>query len=330
MDGAAMPEVGFLHGFPAVRSGDPDQIGDWLKPVFAVRSFDMPRSGHRFDSVVNHHQSANIGLTYARYGAALSARLEQNECFLQGFPISGAGEVQWNRRTVSVSTSSGGIVGGPGSEARLCYDDAFSHLIVTFSPSVLARKLSTMIGRPIVPQLRLDSDPIGNRAHLAGQSRLIRFLAQELDQDDGPLPRVALEEIEQAIIVAYLVSHSHNYSHWLNGTPAPVAPWQVRSAAEYIEQNWDQPITIEALSQVTRTSTRSLFHLFRRTYGVSPMIFARRIRLQHARAMLSNPAPETTVTSVGFLCGFSNLGNFARVYFDAFGERPSDTLKSGR
>ena len=58
------------------------------------------------------------------------------------------------------------------------------------------------------------------------------------------------------------------------------------------------------------------------------MVFARRIRLQRAKAILSDPTPETTVTSVGYSCGFSNLGNFARVYSDAFGELPSDTLKA--
>jgi AraC-like DNA-binding protein len=320
----------FLDRFPALRTHNPDQVREWLRPVFAVRQFDMPRGEREFDSVFNHRQLDSLSLTYARYGAAFSAHLQQNDYFVQGFPISGAGAVLWNRQTVSVSVTSGGVVGGPGSEANFTYDGRFSHLIAKFSPAALTRKLSAMIGRPIDPPLRMDGSSVANPAYLAGQTRLVRFLAEELNREDGPLPTVALIEIEQAIIVSYLIAHRHNYSHWLNGTPSMIAPWQVRNAAEYIEQNWDQPITIEALSHITRTSARSLFHLFKRTYGISPMVFVRQVRLRHAKAMLSNPTQETSVTSVGFLCGFSNLGNFAKSYFEAFGERPSETLRSRR
>ena len=56
------------------------------------------------------------------------------------------------------------------------------------------------------------------------------------------------------------------------------------------------------------------------------MAFAKMVRLKHARQLLSAPDAETTVTSVAFVCGFGNLGHFARDYREAFGERPSTTL----
>lgn len=323
-----MLRTGLLEHYPALRSRDPDRIKAWLEPVLAVRDFDMPRQDRQFDGVINHRQSNRLGLTYARYGAALSARLRHNDFFVYGFPISGSGAVQWNRQAVQVSPTDGGIVGGPGSEAGFSYDAAFSHLVITFSPTALVRKLSAIIGRPIVPALQLDGGATIHPDQLAGLRRLVFFFTEELDRDEGGLAPFAHEEIEQAIMVSFLTTQSHNYSHWLRGDSPTIAPWQARRAADYIEQNWNQPITIEGLSDITQTSARSLFHLFRRAYGVSPMVFARRIRLQRAKAILSDPTPETTVTSVGYSCGFSNLGNFARVYSDAFGELPSDTLKA--
>lgn len=325
-----MSEVPLLRRFSALRTSDPDEVLAWMRPVFAIHEIDMPRGERRFDSIVNHRALDSLSLTYASYGTPLTARLRQNDYFVQGFPISGSGEVRWNRHTVAVSTASGGIVGGPGAEARVAYDGRFSHLMIRFSTAALTRKLSAMLGKPVDPPLRIDGSSASNPEYLAGQQRLVRFLVEELDRVDEALPAVALAEIEQAIIVNYLVAHPHNYSHWLMGTPRTIGPSQVRAVAEYIEQNWDQPITIEALSQITQISTRSLFHLFKRTYGVSPMVFARRIRMQHARVMLSHPTPETSVTSVGFRCGFSNLGNFGRAYFNAFGEKPSETLRNAR
>lgn len=326
----AMLQSMLLRRYPAIRTRVPEELRQWLTPLFAVRALDTPDRGRTFDSVVNHCELTAIGLTFARYGAPITARVSQNNFFVQGFPISGQGEVRWNGHTVLVDHAAGGIVGGPGSDAGLSYDASFAHLIVKFPPAVLTRKLSALIGRPIDPPLQLTGGSDSNPTHLAGQRRLIRFLAEEIDHAEGSLPPVALAEIEQSIIVAYLMATEHNYSHWLRGTPLAAAPWQIRRAADYIEQNWDRPITIEALTHVSGTSARSLFHLFKRTYGVSPMIFVRKIRLQRAQSMLSNPTPETSVTTVGVLCGFSNMGHFARSYYDAFGERPSETLKAHR
>jgi transcriptional regulator GlxA family with amidase domain len=50
------------------------------------------------------------------------------------------------------------------------------------------------------------------------------------------------------------------------------------------------------------------------------------VRLRHAREMLGAGDPEASVTSVAFVCGFGNLGHFARDYRETFGERPSETL----
>lgn len=57
------------------------------------------------------------------------------------------------------------------------------------------------------------------------------------------------------------------------------------------------------------------------------MAFVKEVRLRHARQMLLSPDADTTIAKVAFLCGFGNLGNFAKDYRDAFGELPSQTLK---
>ena len=58
------------------------------------------------------------------------------------------------------------------------------------------------------------------------------------------------------------------------------------------------------------------------------MTFVRQVRLRHAKHMLEHATPETTVTSVAYDCGFSNLGHFAKYYHAAFGEYPSTTLRT--
>jgi transcriptional regulator GlxA family with amidase domain len=52
-------------------------------------------------------------------------------------------------------------------------------------------------------------------------------------------------------------------------------------------------------------------------------------RLQGVRnALIDDGVTSTTVTTVAAEYGFYELGRFAAIYKDAFGEAPSDTLRS--
>lgn len=322
-----MLQTPLLRNYPAMRTREPGQLQDWLRPMFSIRAIDMPEKGRRFESVINHHALPSLSLTYATYGSPMTAHLMQNDFFLQGFPIAGSGEVRWNGRSMVVERQNGGIVSGPGSDMVFDYGSTFAHLILKIAPDALTRKLSALIGRPVDPPLKMAPQFDAESGLRAAQFRLLHFLVQELDHTTGRLPDVAFAELEETVLVTFLMANEHNYSKWLQGTPRAAAPWQVRRAVDYIEQHWDQPITIEALATASETTARSLFYLFQRTHGVSPMVYVNRVRLRYARSMLSNPTPATSVTSVGFACGFSNLGHFARKYHQAFGEKPSDTLR---
>ncbi len=319
-----------LYKFPVLRSQDPEELRQWLRPVFAVNGLNLPEHGKHFDGIVNHCELSSFGLTYASYKSPLQARISQTDYFVHGFPVKGSGEVHWNRHSALVDPQRGGVVGGPGSEATINYGASFEHVVLKMTPAALTRKLTALIGKPVDPPLKLTGRPNSNPAYLARQRRLIGFLIEEIDRADDVLPPLVLAELEQAIIVSYLLAADHNYSTLLHHTPRAAAPWQVRRAIDYIEQYWDEPVAIETLVEVTQTSARSLFYLFRRTYGISPLTYVNQVRLRHARAMLSSPTPETSVTTVGFRCGFSNMGMFARKYYEAYGEKPSETLKTYR
>jgi len=316
-----------LGRFPALRTRDVGELRQRLSGLFSVRSIDLGRRNQEtFEGHLNHRQMQYVGMTYARYGAPVEASLSHGDFFLQGFPIRGDGSFVVDGSEGLISRN-GGIAGGPAADIRVRYSSDFEHLILRIQLEELIKKLSSLIGGPVDPPLKLST--VGRSPEkAAAQARLLEFVLREGDRDDSPLPPLALGELEQALIVAYLCCNSHNYSHFLDGQPRPIAPWQVLRAQEYIEQNWDQPITVEALALVVNASVRSLFYSFKKNRGVSPMTFVRQVRLGHAKEMLMYGGPDTTVTSVSFACGFSNLGHFARHYRTAFGEHPSATLRT--
>ena len=320
--------MNFLVGHGALKTRDPDEVARWLSASFAVRHFDLPDSSRQFSCVINSCQLSSISLTYLDYGAPVSVVMDQFDCFVQGIPLSGSGNVSALGKDVIVGKDYG-TAAGPGTEMKLEYGDGFRHLALRIAPNVLSAKLAAMIGQPVDPPVMM-AGPSGNHDLLAAQARLVRLLIGELDNRMADFAPLMLAELEQAILVSYLEAYEHNYSHLLRGKPRAAAPWQVKRAVDFIEAHWNEPITIEALSAASQTSARSLFHLFRRTYGYSPMVYVNRVRLRHARDMLMRPEPGMTVTGIGIHCGFSNLGTFAQKYRQAFGENPSDTLRHHR
>jgi AraC-like DNA-binding protein len=314
-----------LERFNVLRTRDPEQLRERLATLYSVSKLELLRGATRFNAVLNHYQLKSIGLSYARYGAPVRITMSNADFYTQGFGIRGYGEAVTDGQFFVVAKGKGGSA-GPGSNALLSYQTGFEHVFLKISPEALSAKLAVLLGNPLSRPLLLRGEY--DQTALAVQYRLVRFVITELDRSEGALPALLLAEWEQALIVAYLCSNLSNYSDLLSGQTA--APWQVQRATEYIEANWDQPITIEALALATEASARSLFTTFKKSRGCSPIAFVRHTRLLRARDILSHAPPGTSVSSVARKCGFRSGGHFAKLYLVRFGELPSETLKRAK
>jgi PAS domain S-box-containing protein len=104
----------------------------------------------------------------------------------------------------------------------------------------------------------------------------------------------------------------------------------VRAVKQHVDLNWDRPLSVTDLAEVAGVNTRTLFKHFKQDCGFTPQEYIKRVRLNHARAMLQMADRSTTVLGIALKCCFQNQGHFARDYRLAFGERPSDTLERAR
>ena len=84
---------------------------------------------------------------------------------------------------------------------------------------------------------------------------------------------------------AYLTTNHNNYSHLPFRDQPSLA--QIRRLEDYIEGNWDQPLSIDALSVIIGVSARSLFPYFQKKRGYSPMQFVKLVRLPLVELLLS-------------------------------------------
>jgi AraC-like DNA-binding protein len=318
-----------LRRFPVFHSSDPAVMAEMLTTKCGASDFDFRKGSRPFEVTINFLQLKQLALVSCRHTGAAGFRLPAGDVIRQPFCISGAGLVDFDGRHFAVTREETCVVPSE-TDTVFNYDDELSHLTLLVTPRVLETKLGAMLGTPVVRDIAFTANASFCSPELARLRRLLDHFTAELDRDDAQIPQQAMDEFEQLLLVSFLTANRHNFSHLLErGQHAP-APWQVRMVEDYIEANWNMPISIETLANVTGGSMRSIFKAFRQARGITPMAYAKSVRLLHARQMLQAPDEHSSVIGVAFACGFLNAGHFARYYRRAFGELPSATLADAK
>ena len=131
----------------------------------------------------------------------------------------------------------------------------------------------------------------------------------------------------QALCVALAADHAQPSdrlavrNHWRTA----------RHVRNYIEANLSEMLDLEMLCHESGVSARTLENAFQEVYGVGPLQFIRRRRLNAVRHALKAADPEeSSVKSIAVQMGFTHLGRFSDAYQAMFGETPSCTLKGKR
>jgi AraC family transcriptional regulator, ethanolamine operon transcriptional activator len=113
--------------------------------------------------------------------------------------------------------------------------------------------------------------------------------------------------------------------------PVPARRQVVERAEAFLHARIGEPVSIAQLCHVAGVSERSLRNAFYDVRGMSPKRFATQARLaQVRRALTGAQGTRGAVTTIATDYGFFELGRFAGTYKAAFGETPSETLRSGR
>lgn len=313
-----------LRKFSLRGSSGDEALGAILAKQFSGHLIEFGSGAEGFRAEIGLCALNEIQLFRGRYESQFRVQVANSPFFMQSFPLQGRGVTVNNGFAMSSSSSKGALV-EPGAVA-FSPGANFEHLVILIDPKALFKTIAALAGTPAVGQLKMDFSDFRAKPEPRLLRSLVKLLVEELDADNSLPSSLVISELEQAILVTFLCGNSHNHSGLLNGRPPSAAPWQIRRVEEYIEANWDQPISIEALAVVANASARSIFHSFKEHRRYSPMAFVKHVRLKHAREMLSARAGELTVTSAAFACGFGNLGHFATDYQRAFGETPSATL----
>jgi AraC-like DNA-binding protein len=308
----------------ALHATSVEELRSGLRRSYGAELLDVAAegTGERFVSCLLPWKS--VTFEYCSYGAETRVAFPKIKQIRQPYCLSGAGQALLGAGAFPINPAETCVI-NPDEDVVLEFGPGMKQVVAWIDPEALVRKRAALIGTSPDLPLALDCSMRFDSPDGLALRRLIDFIAEQL-RAETPLPRLVADELEQTLMTHFLLANQHNFRALLEKQARHAGPWQVRMAEDYIDANWDKPITLEVLSGITGASTRSLHEKFKQARGYSPMGFAKQVRLKRARELLLRPEPATSVTTVSSTCGFNNLGHFAKDYFKIFGERPSETL----
>lgn len=100
---------------------------------------------------------------------------------------------------------------------------------------------------------------------------------------------------------------------------------RLRTAHDYLMQEHEEEITLEAIARHAGMSESAMQRLFRAAHGMSVFEYARAQRLECARRQLEQGG--ISVTEAAFAAGYGSPANFATAFKRRFGISPSDVRR---
>lgn len=96
----------------------------------------------------------------------------------------------------------------------------------------------------------------------------------------------------------------------------------VHPAVEYIENNYNMPVSIEKLELLCHSCNSGFFRLFKQAVGVTPITYKHNIMVQNALDLLAHT--DLTIEEISSKVGFSSSNYFRKVFFDITGKTPKE------
>ncbi|PYI57551.1 hypothetical protein DLM86_00225 [Paenibacillus flagellatus] len=110
-----------------------------------------------------------------------------------------------------------------------------------------------------------------------------------------------------------------------NGVPDADDSRRLKPAIDYMEKHFARKVYIEAVSRSVNMSPYHFSRLFKRTFGLPPVRYLTRIRVEQAKRLLIRR--DMPITEVAERCGFCNLNYFDKVFKEQCGFTPLEYRK---
>jgi AraC-like DNA-binding protein len=178
---------------------------------------------------------------------------------------------------------------------------------------------------------RVSIDPVLNLAGGLGRSwaGLAFSVSRQLSVQDGLLSQPLVSApLAESLVNGFLLAVTQSRPEALARPTTAARPASVRTAIDVIEADPRAPLTLSTLAEHCGVHPRTLQKAFQQHLAMSPMAYARGVRLRGAHEELKAADPFTaSVAAVAQRWGFGHLGRFAAAHEAKYGETPLHTLR---
>lgn len=97
------------------------------------------------------------------------------------------------------------------------------------------------------------------------------------------------------------------------------------TTTNFIRENYDKPLTLKLLAANSYCNPTYLSHLFKEKMNISITEYINNIRIQKAKELID--ITSKSITEIGMMVGFNDLGYFGRVFKNIVGVSPKEYRK---
>lgn len=269
-----------------------------------------------------------IGLGTIQYGADVAINVSKLKSYSISLPFSGKQQLYKTGATYK-SNSYQAVIVSNREEQSLVIEKNCQKFQIVIPESSLQCALSSLIAKPITepiifePLMQIDN----HTANKVWWQNIELFISSQRNLNHLNAGFWA-EDYENFLIKSLLFSQTHNYSHELESQPSRHMSDYVVSTKQFIIRHAKDNLTVNDICQHANVSKSKLYSQFKLYYGMSPMNFLKKYRLEQIHKILNTKGCRSlSISQLAYEWGFNHLGRFSKEYSIKFKETPSETLK---
>ncbi|WP_372404819.1 AraC family transcriptional regulator [Acinetobacter piscicola] len=262
-----------------------------------------------------------------QYGANVAINISQLKAYSISLPLHGKQSLNIRGEHYQSDQSSGLIVSNNDFQ-DLFIDKDCKKLQVVIPEKSMQLVLSDLLNQPIGDSIVFNPtmNLVLDQMIAAWWSNIQNFMLVKAQYTGFYGLQMFSEDYENFLIKALLLSQENNFSAALREGSCQDIPLFIRNVKQFMMDHAHEMISVEMILHVAGVSKSKLYEQFQYYYGMSPLAFLKKYRLQKVyKTLSSRKQQEISISKVAYDWGFSHLSRFSQEYREEFGENPSQT-----